>query len=49
MIAISKEAEEDPEKVLNAPTSAQVARLDEVKAARAPVLRWTPEKPTGSY
>ena len=48
MIAISQEAEEEPEKVLNAPTSARVTRLDEVKAARTPVLRWTPETSTGS-
>jgi len=39
MIQIAKEAENEPEKVKNAPYSTPVSRLDEVKAARNPVLR----------
>lgn len=38
MIAIAKEAEEQPELLLNAPYSTQVRRLDETQAARKPVL-----------
>lgn len=41
MIAISQEAKENPEKVVGAPTSAKRARLDETRAARSPILRWT--------
>lgn len=41
MIAISREAKEEPEKVLNAPQTAKLTRLDETRAARFPVLRWT--------
>ena len=41
MIAISKEAREQPEKLANAPFTAKRARLDETRAARFPVLRWT--------
>jgi glycine dehydrogenase subunit 2 len=33
-------AEEDPESLKHAPKSTYVTRLDEVKAARTPVLRW---------
>jgi glycine dehydrogenase subunit 2 len=43
MRAIAKEAEEDPQKVLDAPHSTRVARLDETLAARKPVLRWKPQ------
>lgn len=38
MIRIAKEAEENPELVLNAPYSTPVTRLDETTAARKPVL-----------
>jgi len=40
MRSIAKEVEEDPETVLNAPHTTRVSRLDEVAAARKPVLRW---------
>ncbi len=40
---IAREAEENPALVLNAPHSTRVARMDEVTAARKPVLRWKPE------
>ncbi|AUS08496.1 aminomethyl-transferring glycine dehydrogenase [Laceyella sacchari] len=40
MIQIAKEAEETPELVQEAPHHTVVNRLDEVTAARKPVLRW---------
>jgi glycine dehydrogenase subunit 2 len=40
MLAIAREAKDDPEVVKNAPTSRPVRRLDEVKAARQPVVRY---------
>ena len=40
LVQIKKEAEENPELVKTAPHRTPVARLDEVKAARHPVLRW---------
>jgi glycine cleavage system P protein (glycine dehydrogenase) subunit 2 len=46
MRAIAKEAEEDPELVKTAPRSTRVSRLDEVQAARKPVLRWKPKENT---
>jgi glycine dehydrogenase subunit 2 len=42
MLAIAREAEEDPEVVRGAPHDAPVRRLDEATAARRPVLRWRP-------
>jgi len=42
MRAIAREAEESPELVRSAPHSTRVSRLDEVQAARKPVLRWKP-------
>jgi glycine dehydrogenase subunit 2 len=39
LIRIKEEAEREPEKVLKAPLSTPVSRLDEVSAARNPVLR----------
>jgi glycine dehydrogenase subunit 2 len=42
MIQIAGEAESDPELVKSAPRTTPVSRLDEVTAARKPVLRWTP-------
>jgi glycine dehydrogenase subunit 2 len=42
MRAIAKEAEETPEIVKTAPHSTRVSRLDEVQAARKPILRWRP-------
>jgi glycine dehydrogenase subunit 2 len=46
MRAISKEAVDDPELVLNAPHSTRIGRLDEAAAARKPVLRWKPREDT---
>jgi glycine dehydrogenase subunit 2 len=43
MIQIAKEAEETPEIVQEAPHHTVVSRLDEVTAARKPVLRYTKE------
>jgi glycine dehydrogenase subunit 2 len=43
MRSIAKEVEENPELVKTAPHSTRVSRLDEVGAARKPVLRWKPE------
>jgi glycine dehydrogenase subunit 2 len=43
MRAIAREADETPELVKTAPHSTRVSRLDEVRAARNPVLRWRPE------
>ena len=40
MKTILKEAEEDPEKLTDAPFNTPVRRLDEVRAARQLVLRW---------
>jgi len=40
LIEIKKEAQENPELVKTAPHRTPVARLDEVKAARYPLLRW---------
>jgi len=42
LIAIAQEAEENPELVLHAPHGTRTARVDEVMAARKPVLRWRP-------
>ena len=40
--AIAKEAAEDPELVKSAPHTTPVGRCDEARAARQPILRWTP-------
>jgi len=42
MIKIAEEARENPEMLKNAPYDTPVRRLDEVKAARTPVLKWQP-------
>ncbi len=42
MIAIAGEVEQDPELVRGAPHHTRIARVDEVAAARRPVLRWKP-------
>ncbi|RLL47095.1 glycine dehydrogenase subunit 2 [Oceanobacillus piezotolerans] len=44
MIQIAKEVEENPDIVLDAPHTTVVGRLDEVQAARKPVVRYTKEK-----
>ncbi|MEM9069610.1 MAG: aminomethyl-transferring glycine dehydrogenase subunit GcvPB [Myxococcota bacterium] len=43
---IDREAHETPEKVTAAPHVTRLRRLDETRAARHPVLRWTPETET---
>jgi glycine dehydrogenase subunit 2 len=46
MKTISDEATSDPSFVKAAPQSTRLRRLDETRAARQPVLRWTaPETP----
>ncbi|MFZ0636034.1 MAG: aminomethyl-transferring glycine dehydrogenase subunit GcvPB [Candidatus Acidiferrales bacterium] len=42
MHSIAEEAEKNPELVKTAPHSTRVGRLDEVAAARKPILRWKP-------
>jgi glycine dehydrogenase subunit 2 len=42
MRQVAREAEENPELILNAPHSTRISRLDETAAARKPVLRWKP-------
>ncbi|MCS7171979.1 MAG: aminomethyl-transferring glycine dehydrogenase subunit GcvPB [Armatimonadetes bacterium] len=44
MMVIDREARENPEVVKTAPHSMPVRRLDEVRAARFPDLRWKPER-----
>ncbi len=44
MRAIAEEAQNEPETILKAPHTTRVSRLDEVTAARKPILRWKPEK-----
>jgi glycine dehydrogenase subunit 2 len=43
MRAIAREVEESPELVKSAPHSTRISRLDEVTAARKPILRWRPQ------
>ena len=43
MIQIAKEAEENPDLLRQAPQKVKVRRLDEVLAARKPILRWKTE------
>ena len=47
MRCIAEEADTDPDLLKQAPHSTRVSRLDEVRAARRPVLRWKPDE-TGS-
>jgi glycine dehydrogenase subunit 2 len=42
MISIAKEVEADPQLVKTAPHGTRTSRVDEVTAARKPVLRWKP-------
>jgi glycine dehydrogenase subunit 2 len=42
MRQVAREAEENPELVLSAPHATRISRLDETRAARNPVLRYTP-------
>ncbi|MDI3280231.1 MAG: aminomethyl-transferring glycine dehydrogenase subunit GcvPB [Bacillota bacterium] len=48
MIEIAREAEENPEKLRQAPHTLPVGRLDETEAARHPNLRWKPALEAGS-
>jgi len=43
MRSIAEEVQEDPQIVLSAPHNTRVSRLDEVTAARKPILRWKPQ------
>ena len=43
LISIAKEIEETPDLVLTAPHDTRTSRVDEVGAARKPILRWKPE------
>jgi glycine dehydrogenase subunit 2 len=48
MHQIAREVEESPETILSAPHTRVVGRLDEVQAARRPVLRWEwPDRSAG--
>jgi glycine dehydrogenase subunit 2 len=40
MSSIAREVEENPELVKSAPHSTRTARVDEVTAARKPIVRW---------
>jgi glycine dehydrogenase subunit 2 len=42
LVSIAAEAEENPDLVLKAPHNTRVSRVDEVAAARKPVVRWRP-------
>jgi glycine dehydrogenase subunit 2 len=46
LIAIAQEAQNDPDLVRQAPTTAPLGRLDETAAARRPDLRWRPSGDT---
>ncbi|HYR96619.1 MAG TPA: aminomethyl-transferring glycine dehydrogenase subunit GcvPB [Candidatus Binatus sp.] len=45
MLRIAEEARTEPATVRDAPHNTRVARLDETRAARRPVLRWRPADP----
>jgi glycine dehydrogenase subunit 2 len=45
--SIAKEIEDDPQMVLKAPHLTRTSRVDEVGAARKPVLRWKPQNGAG--
>ncbi len=40
---IDREAQENPQLVIDAPHSTRIGRLDEATAARKPILRWKPD------
>ena len=48
MISIAQEIEQDPKSILKAPYSTRTTRVDEVTAARRPIVRWKPERSTGT-
>ena len=43
LISIAKEVEDNPELVLKAPHNTRTSRVDEVTAARKPIVRWKPK------
>jgi glycine dehydrogenase subunit 2 len=43
LISIAKEVEQNPQLVLDAPHSTRTSRVDEVTAARKPIVRWRAE------
>ncbi len=43
MISIAKEAKKNPERLKKAPVKSKITRVDEVTAARRPILKWNPE------
>jgi glycine dehydrogenase subunit 2 len=47
LISIAEEIEKDPEMVKHAPHLTRTTRVDEVMAARKPIVRWKPE-PAGA-
>ena len=48
MKLVAEEAEKEPEIVLGAPHTTRLSRLDEVSAARKPILRWKPQAKTAA-
>ena len=44
LISIAGEIDDDPQQVLKAPHLTRTSRVDEVGAARKPVVRWQPGK-----
>jgi glycine dehydrogenase subunit 2 len=48
MLRIDQEARRDPELVRTAPHTTPIRRLDEVGAARNPILRWSSPEPRGT-
>lgn len=48
MKSVAEEAEKEPETVLGAPHTTRLSRLDEVSAARKPILRWKPQAKTAA-
>jgi glycine dehydrogenase subunit 2 len=48
LLAVAREASEDPERVKSAPHRTKVGRLDETRAARRPELGWKPARRPGA-
>ncbi|MBS7527906.1 aminomethyl-transferring glycine dehydrogenase subunit GcvPB [Fusibacter paucivorans] len=46
MIKISEEADTNPEALKQAPTTTPIRRVDEIRAARTPILKWEPTPAT---
>jgi len=47
LISIAKEIDDTPDLVLKAPHNTRTSRVDEVAAARKPIVRWKPEPKAG--